>query len=183
MMSAEKAIRQLCKFCNNVMPFMTSPRRLPCGHTFCEPCLLSNTPSACPTCEKILPADLVVSELPLDFGPDYSCGPCKRKDRAALAKLFCRECSQRLCDTHIEVSQYRKFHQTFDRDLLVNHVDDYINGASGKLLGMPMVCHACSTQFHYLLCTALLIPMSGFPVVPKNLWIIGGQQARWLILM
>ena len=105
-------VRLLCKLCNTAEPSLTSPRRLACGHVFCRPCLVKAKPEKCPTCERNLPAAMVVDDLPVDFGPNYSCGACSKKGRALLAKLYCRECNQRLCEVHLEVRRrvlYKKY--------------------------------------------------------------------------
>ena len=98
-----------CISCSKVMPMMKKPRRTPCGHFGCEKCLtylieVKKTPE-CAICEARFPTDMVPSELPLDFGDEYSCGPCSKKGKASEAVLYCRECNRRFCETHVEVSQ------------------------------------------------------------------------------
>ena len=59
-----------CSFCMEIGRYLTSPRTLPCGHFFCEPCLQSNLESnkiiECPQCRYVINAVTVYMWFSLD---------------------------------------------------------------------------------------------------------------------
>jgi hypothetical protein len=106
-----------CTFCSSADSEMINPRRLPCGHRFCEKCLSGQLGTdgqiICPTCNhQVLEQQQQVSDellmypasLPLDYGPHYSCTACVKKGEPARAVFYCIECDKRMCDKHAEVS-------------------------------------------------------------------------------
>ena len=99
-----------CPHCSSSMSKMILPRRLPCGHIFCEKCLVGQFGTygeiACHTCGEVLDSDVQPNSLPLDYGPSYSCGACLKKGVSVRASRYCADCDSRMCDKHTEVSSF-----------------------------------------------------------------------------
>lgn len=96
-----------CVVCNVSTPDMRDPRGLPCGHIACRVCLSQMKDSdgvvTCRVCEKTLDGSVEVDDLPVDYGEDCRCDPCYKKGKMSLARLFCKACQKKMCDSHIEV--------------------------------------------------------------------------------
>jgi hypothetical protein len=96
-----------CPWCDHTIADMISPRRLPCGHVFCEKCLIGQLGTfghvACATCQKVLDSEIRLDTLPLDYGEDNSCDGCMKRGISCKATHYCRECSNKMCDKHTEV--------------------------------------------------------------------------------
>lgn len=99
---------QSCGICTIPIPTIVDPRALPCGHVFCRLCLTQMREKmiiTCPQCNTALDASMDVSSLPLDYGADFRCDSCYRKGKMSLASQFCKTCTQKMCDHHVEVRQ------------------------------------------------------------------------------
>ena len=95
-----------CFICTVEMPTMEDPRALPCSHICCRVCLSqmrAEKPVTCPSCSTELDPSVDVNSLPLDYGPDFRCDTCYRKGEMTLATQFCKSCTIKMCDQHVEV--------------------------------------------------------------------------------
>ncbi|GFT71083.1 brain tumor protein [Nephila pilipes] len=107
-----------CGICHETY---TTPKVLPCLHTFCQPCLEkiheNNDKITCPKCEQdcILPpqgisgllSDYAISnvlETSTLEGSPLSCTGCKTKDTHAVARCF--DCANYLCGNCVMAHQY-----------------------------------------------------------------------------
>ncbi|CAL9704171.1 unnamed protein product [Knipowitschia caucasica] len=111
-----------CCICLEVF---TEPASLPCGHSFCKPCIERNWTDAtvykCPFCMHVFPfrpnltVNYFISEMSRQFKQsvrrkepkaqkakpgEVSCGACKQK-----AKKSCPVCADSYCETHLAPHQ------------------------------------------------------------------------------
>jgi hypothetical protein len=100
-----------CKICDTGLGKAVSPRRLPCGHIFCEACIVgkllvpSDEDCECAVCGEKMDKSLDVAALEADYGADYSCTKCKKNGHASLALMYCSLCKQSMCGNHLKVSE------------------------------------------------------------------------------
>lgn len=105
-----------CKVCLNVYTVARKPRALPCGHTFCEPCLVELRSSGaieCPTCRKRHTGEVRSLMINYDLISD------DQTDKASVLvcnthklelKYWCSRCQVPACsECHIEVHNGHKF--------------------------------------------------------------------------
>lgn len=104
-----------CAIC--IEPYF-NPVVLPCGHSFCKKCI-ENQPNSrsCPTCLNPLPYDFL-QRLPINYPlrdavENYiSQRSEKRCDtHAEELKLYCRSCTQFVCNTCVSLSHRDDSHQ------------------------------------------------------------------------
>ncbi|GFY37314.1 brain tumor protein [Trichonephila inaurata madagascariensis] len=137
-----------CSLCHEKF---TSPKVLPCLHTFCKACLERVQDNCeklkCPKCEHdcalppqgvsgLLSDYAVINVLESDAieRPPLSCTGCKTKDTHAVARCF--NCANYLCPNCVMAHQ---FMHCFEGHTVIDLKDESMNGvtAADKLLHCP----------------------------------------------
>ena len=111
------------------------PRVIPCGHTFCRPCIEALRTLRCPLCRQriTLPGN-GVGDLPKNYfivnflqelsRVESACEVCSGEQR--VATVFCIECQQKLCQA------CEKCHKKFNMTRRHKTVELYPSGDSGE---------------------------------------------------
>ncbi len=117
MMTSISMVEELMS-CTVCMDIFTSPKLLPCHHTYCAMCLvplLKTSTIECPICRKVSSVPNGIEDLPNDFRADQlrdilhnmqrkmegsvrRCDLCHYEDILSPGKWYCYNCQKTLCN-------------------------------------------------------------------------------------